>query len=60
MFLDNAFADRGNFFRDFYCSIARNPEIAPIMITNIKLSLQRLVGNPSNADIMSLLSANEE
>lgn len=60
MFLDNAFADRGNFFKDFYCATVNRPEIAPIVITNIKLALQRLVGNISANDIQSILSLNDQ
>lgn len=60
MFLDNAFADKGNFFKDYYCSTINNPEIAPIVITNIKLALQRLVGNVSTADINTIINMNEE
>ena len=44
-FLDNAVADMGNFFKDHYCEVLNQPEILPIIITNIRLSLQRLVGN---------------
>lgn len=55
-FLDNAFADKGNFFKDFYCSILQRPEELPIVITNIRLALQSHVGNISNADIQEFLS----
>ena len=55
-FLDNAFADKGNFFRDFYCSILSKPEELPIVITNIRLALQSHVGNISNNDIEEFLS----
>lgn len=47
MFLDNAFRDKGNFFKDHYCSVLNKPEIMPIIITNIRLALQRIVGNIS-------------
>ena len=56
LFLDNAFADRGNFFRDFYCGVLNNPEELPIIITNIRLALQNLVGDISSTDIKELLS----
>ena len=56
MFLDNAFADRGNFFKDFYCNVINNPEELPIIITNIRLALQNLVGDISPTDIKELLS----
>ena len=55
-FLDNAFADKGNFFKDFYCNILNIPEELPIIITNIRLALQSHVGNISNSDIEEFLS----
>lgn len=56
MFLDNAFADRGNFFKDYYCNVLNNPEELPIIITNIRLALQNLVGDISSTDIKQILS----
>jgi hypothetical protein len=56
LFLDNAFADKGNFFKDFYCSILNKPEELPIVITNIRLNLQSLVGDISPAQINEFLS----
>lgn len=55
-FLDNAFADKGNFFKDFYCSILQKPEELPIVITNIRLALQSEVGDISNTHIEELMS----
>lgn len=55
-FLDNAFADKGNFFKDFYCNILNKPEELPIIITNIRLALQSHVGNISSTDIEEFLS----
>lgn len=55
-FLDNCFADRGNFFKDFYCSILQKPEELPIVITNIRLRLQSVVGNISQDHIEEYLS----
>lgn len=59
MFLDNAFADKGNFFKDHYYGVIKNPEIAPIIITNIKLALQRLVGNSQQSNIETILNINQ-
>lgn len=53
MFLDNAFADRGNFFKTYYCNIST--EDMPIVITNIRLQLQKIVGNISDSSINKLL-----
>ena len=55
MFLDNAFADRGNFFNDYYCSIINKLETLPIVITNIRLQLQRIV-NINNNGIENLIN----
>ena len=59
-FLDNAFADKGNFFKDYYCSILNKPEELPIIITNIRLALQSHVGNISQSDINEFLSFSNE
>ena len=55
-FLDNAFADNGNFFKDYYCSAVNNIEISPIIIINIRLALQRLVGDISASHIDELIT----
>ena len=59
-FLDNAVADMGNFFKDHYCEILNQPEILPIIITNIRLSLQRLVGNIAESTIQQFMSYAED
>lgn len=56
-FLDNAFADKGNFFRDQYCSAINNIEISPIIITNIRLALQKIVGDISTTHIDEIMAA---
>ena len=56
MFLDNAFADKGNFFRDFYCSVLNKPEILPVIITNIRLRLQQIVGTNHDEKIKEIMS----
>jgi len=53
--LDNTFADKGNFFRDHYCSIINNPDVLPVVVTNIKLQLQQNVGNISPQNISSII-----
>ena len=55
-FLDNAFADRGNFFKNYYCASLQNVEDLPIIITNIKLALQSQVGNNSSASLEEYLN----
>lgn len=55
MFLDNAFADMANFFKDQYCSILDSPEIMPIIITNIRLELQKKTGIINNDNITNIL-----
>ena len=59
-FLDNAVADMGNFFKDHYCEVLNQPEILPIIITNIRLSLQRLVGNIAESTIQQFMSYAED
>lgn len=54
-FLDNAFADRGNFFKDYYCSALQKIEEVPIIITNIKLSLQSQVGINNSSSLEDYL-----
>ena len=54
-FLDNAFSDNANFFKDQYMSVLNNPEISPIIITDIKISLQKIVGNTNLNDISDVL-----
>ena len=55
-FLDNAFADKGNFFKDFYCKSLQNIEELPIIITNIRLALQNQVGDTSTTNIQDYLN----
>ena len=55
-FFDNAIADKGNFFKDFYCSALEQPEVLPIIITNIRLSLQKIVGDISPSNIQEIMS----
>ena len=59
-FLDNAFADRGNFFNTYYCSIINKPEDLPIVITNIRLQLQRMVGNINSDSIENIINNSKE
>lgn len=60
VFLDNAFADCGNFFKDFYCNILNKPEELPIIITNIRLALQNIVGDISTNNIQDFLAYTED
>lgn len=55
-FLDNAIADRGNFFRDYYCSVLSRQDILPLIITSIRLELQKLVGDISQTNINEIMS----
>jgi hypothetical protein len=57
-FLDNAFADKGNFFKNHYCSILNRPDILPIIITNIRLALQKIVGSIAPTHLDELITAN--
>lgn len=55
-FMDNAVADKGNFFMDYYCKALDNPEELPIIITNIRLALQRIVGSISATHIDEIIT----
>jgi len=59
-FLDSVISDKGNFFKDYYCSVLEQPEILPIIITNIRLSLQRLVGNIAETSIQEFMMLTED
>lgn len=50
-FMCIAFQDKGNFFKDYYCSILNRPEELPIVITSIRLQLQNLVGSIAQNNI---------
>lgn len=56
-FLDNAVADKGNFFKDFYCAAINNIEIAPVIIVNIRLALSKIVGDISASHIDELIDS---
>ena len=59
-FLDNAIADRGNFFKDCYCAILNRPDILPVIITNIRLGLQRIVGNVGITNFQEIMALEGE
>ena len=43
--LNNSIYDKGNFFNDFYYEVIQQPDVLPIIITNIRLALQKIVGS---------------
>lgn len=55
-FMSNAFADLGNFFHDQYCCIFNQPDVLPIVIINIRLELQKIVGNVATNAIQEIMS----
>ena len=55
-FFDNAVADKGNFFKDYYCSILNQAEYLHVIITNIRLALQKLVGDIAPSNIQEIIS----
>lgn len=57
-FLDNIVADKGNFFKDYYCSVLDKIEILPIVLTDIRLQLQNYLGNISTTGIKEYLNNN--
>ena len=54
--LSESIYDKGNFFNDFYTKVLEQPEILPIIITNIRLALQKIVGDVSQSSIHELMS----
>lgn len=56
-FMDSAFKDRGNFFKDYYCNALINPDIMPIIITDIRLKLQSIVGDASVSHIDEIITS---
>ena len=59
-FLDNAVADNGNFFNDFYCNIILRQELMPIIITDIRLQLQKIVGDVRHDTIENYINRDNE
>lgn len=55
-FLDNAILDKGNFFKDYYCIVLGESENMPVIITNIRLMLQSIVGNINQQGIQEIMS----
>jgi|GEM_PF-4734161 len=56
-FLDETYSDNSNtFFNRFYMGPVRDREIEPIMITNISLALQKLIGDKSQQNLAQLLT----
>ena len=55
-FLNNIIADKGNFFKNFYCSILNKVEILPIVLTDIRLQLQNHIGNISATGIKEYIN----
>ena len=58
-YLDNAFADGGNFFYNHYYLPIKKPEFLPVVITNIKLALQRLVGTKIASHIEEIMNGDD-
>ena len=44
-FLAEIITDKGNYFKQFYCSILNNQVELPVVLTDIRLNLQRIIGN---------------
>lgn len=60
MFLDNAFADNGNFFKDYYYSMIINPILAPRIITDIRFQLQKIYGDIGQENLQAFIKAEQE
>lgn len=57
--LNNSFADKDNFFKQYYCSILSKPELLPIIITDIRLNMQKIVGDTNAMSISDYMNLNK-
>ena len=56
-FLDNTFSENtGAFFSTFYIGPTMNKEIEPIIITNVTLALQKIIGDKNQQNLAQLLT----
>ena len=58
--LDRAIMDKGNFFNDHYNAAIQQPDVLPIIITNIRLELQKIVGNTAQSTMEELMVYGEQ
>lgn len=58
--LDRAIMDKGNFFNDYYNAAIQQPDVLPIIITNIRLELQKIVGNTAQSTMEELMVYGEQ
>lgn len=50
MFLSEIITDKGNYFKDYYCSLLNRQEMLPVILTDIRLQLQKIAGNNGGID----------
>ena len=50
MFLAEIVTDRGNYFKDYYCSLLTKQDMLPVILTDIRLQMQKIVGNNAGID----------
>lgn len=50
MFLSEIITDKGDYFKDYYCSLLNRQEILPVILTDIRLQLQKIVGANTGID----------
>lgn len=58
-FMDNTFADNGNFFIDYYYSMIRDVTLSPRIITDIRLNLQKLFGDIGQENMQAFINAEQ-
>ena len=54
--------DKGDYFKDYYCSLLKRQDELPVILTDIRLQLQRMIAGGNNIDnfITKEVSNNEE
>lgn len=50
MFLSEIITDKGDYFNDFYCKLLSDPNYLPVILTDIRLQLQKILGNDTGID----------
>lgn len=59
-YIDSIVGDKGNFFKNYYCSILNKPDVLPIILTDLNLNLLQYIGNGNNDILNYINSANKE
>jgi hypothetical protein len=58
LFLSEIITDKGDYFKDYYCSLLNKPDVLPVILTDIRLQLQKM--NTDNSAIIDDYISKEE